>query len=275
MAGEHLAGRGQHVGRAPERNGPSSEVGCQAAGARASMERKLQKDWLHCLRQVNHLVWLRGKPRKGFRWCVSYMCSAASVCGWCPDIFPPHCAASLRIIAALHFTELLVQQKLQPRHLPLLLTYVVFLCSMLLLLFLSWGLVPSASGSVDFVVVSVLLAMRVILPFILWVTLDLSILSVPSLCLTRANHSAYCLEFGVLLMDLNNDRLALRCFNVILEEGSSRPPSPPNVRRHALLLKAICSLNESTGDPLAEVSSILEQWWLEVCECTCECGPCT
>jgi len=83
-----------------------------------------------------------------------------------------------------------------------------------------------------------------------------------------ANHSAYCLEFGVLLMDLNNDRLALRCFNVILEEGSSRPPSPPNVRRHALLLKAICSLNESTGDPLAEVSSILEQWWLEVSPAT-------
>lgn len=79
-----------------------------------------------------------------------------------------------------------------------------------------------------------------------------------------ANHGAYCLELGVLLMDLNIDRLALRCFNVILQDGSSKPPSPPNIRRHALLLKAICSLNEATGDPLREVSSVLERWWLEV-----------
>lgn len=69
-------------------------------------------------------------------------------------------------------------------------------------------------------------------------------------------------------MDVNLDRLALRCFNKVLEPpeagqtgNDDDPASPALVRRHALLLKAICLLNEAEGDPVAEVSACLELWW--------------
>jgi len=82
-----------------------------------------------------------------------------------------------------------------------------------------------------------------------------------------ADHFTYCLEFGRLFMDVNMDRLALRCFNKVLEppeagqaENEDDPASPALVRRYALLLKAICLLNEAEGDPKAEVSACLELW---------------
>jgi len=43
-------------------------------------------------------------------------------------------------------------------------------------------------------------------------------------------------------------------------ENDDDPSSPALVRRHALLLKAICLLNEAEGDPKAEVSACLELW---------------
>uniref|UniRef100_A0A7S4W4D9 peptidylprolyl isomerase n=1 Tax=Alexandrium monilatum TaxID=311494 RepID=A0A7S4W4D9_9DINO len=82
-------------------------------------------------------------------------------------------------------------------------------------------------------------------------------------------HFGYCLEFGRLFMDLNMDRLALRCFNKVLEppetagdasEQSPDPAASAATRRHALLLRAVCLLNEAEGDPQVEVSECLGTW---------------
>jgi len=81
------------------------------------------------------------------------------------------------------------------------------------------------------------------------------------------SHFCYSLEFGMLLMDLNIDRLALRCFNTIFERpvsteaGDTARLDP--VKKHSLLLKAICLVNEADGDPKAEVTACLDRWMRE------------
>lgn len=61
------------------------------------------------------------------------------------------------------------------------------------------------------------------------------------------SHFQYALEYGVLLMDLNIDRLALRCFNTVFERPveESLEESAKPLRQHALLLTSICLLNDS------------------------------
>ncbi|CAJ1349938.1 unnamed protein product [Effrenium voratum] len=75
-------------------------------------------------------------------------------------------------------------------------------------------------------------------------------------------HLTYALEYGALLMDLNIDRLALRCFNTALErpaKDEEEEVALAPVRQHALLLKAICLLNEA-ADAQAEITECLEKW---------------
>mmetsp|Transcript_19986 Transcript_19986/g.55261 ORF Transcript_19986/g.55261 Transcript_19986/m.55261 type:complete len:277 (-) Transcript_19986:131-961(-) len=70
-------------------------------------------------------------------------------------------------------------------------------------------------------------------------------------------------------MDVNLDRLALRCFNKILEEPDADAgveAAVPATRQHALLLKAIALLNEAQGSPETEVSECLEVWLQRVPE---------
>lgn len=75
------------------------------------------------------------------------------------------------------------------------------------------------------------------------------------------SHFQYALEYGVLLMDLNIDRLALRCFNTVFERPveESLEESAKPLRQHALLLKSICLLNES-ADAQAEITECLQHW---------------
>eukprot|EP00913_Durusdinium_trenchii_P015106 g14167.t1 len=60
-------------------------------------------------------------------------------------------------------------------------------------------------------------------------------------------------------MDLNIDRLALRCFNTVFERPAEPESAAQPLRQHALLLKAICLLNESS-DAEADISECLEKW---------------
>lgn len=75
------------------------------------------------------------------------------------------------------------------------------------------------------------------------------------------SHFRYALEYGVLLMDLNIDRLALRCFNTVFERpvDESQEENAKPLRQHALLLKSICLLNESS-DAQGEITECLEKW---------------
>mmetsp|Transcript_43141 Transcript_43141/g.94010 ORF Transcript_43141/g.94010 Transcript_43141/m.94010 type:complete len:555 (-) Transcript_43141:97-1761(-) len=84
------------------------------------------------------------------------------------------------------------------------------------------------------------------------------------------DHFTYCVEMGRLLMDLNMDRLALRCFSkvVIPSEdiaGGDPAAAPATARQHAWLLRAVCLLNEAEGDPKVEVSECLDSWMREAC----------
>lgn len=73
------------------------------------------------------------------------------------------------------------------------------------------------------------------------------------------SHLSYALDYGALLMDLNIDRLALRCFNTVFERPAEPESAAQPLRQHALLLKAICLLNESS-DAEADISECLEKW---------------
>eukprot|EP00928_Gymnodinium_smaydae_P042027 TRINITY_DN2836_c1_g3_i1.p1 TRINITY_DN2836_c1_g3~~TRINITY_DN2836_c1_g3_i1.p1 ORF type:complete len:610 (-),score=145.89 TRINITY_DN2836_c1_g3_i1:215-2044(-) len=83
-----------------------------------------------------------------------------------------------------------------------------------------------------------------------------------------SSHLDYAVELGRLLMDLNVDRLAMRCFDRAIQGESSTDTTSSgdadlhaeHRRRNALLLKAICLLNEAEGDPVAEVSTCLTAW---------------
>lgn len=75
-------------------------------------------------------------------------------------------------------------------------------------------------------------------------------------------------DLARLFMDLNNDTLALRCINKVTEE-EHQPCSVADVpdgvemlrvRQHALLLRAICLLNEAEGDMQLEVGGCLQRW---------------
>ncbi|CAE7222252.1 FKBP62 [Symbiodinium natans] len=77
------------------------------------------------------------------------------------------------------------------------------------------------------------------------------------------SHLTYALEYGALLMDVNIDRLALRCFNTVFERPVQNEDAEKalfEVRQHALLLKSICLLNEAAEDPQAEITECLEKW---------------
>ncbi|CAK0806740.1 unnamed protein product [Prorocentrum cordatum] len=65
---------------------------------------------------------------------------------------------------------------------------------------------------------------------------------------------------GRVFMDINMDNLALRCFNKVLEPAEEAAGRQPLFRRHALLLKAICLLNEAEKDPKVEVPAGLALW---------------
>lgn len=81
-----------------------------------------------------------------------------------------------------------------------------------------------------------------------------------------ASHSGGWLELGRLFMDLNIDSLALRCLNKVagVEAGADAPTvsdtAPMQVRANALLLLAVCLLNEAETDALSEVSAALTTW---------------
>jgi len=70
------------------------------------------------------------------------------------------------------------------------------------------------------------------------------------------------LELGRFFMDLNVDRLALACLTrcVDMKEASSDDAEETVEQRNALLLSAICLLNEAEGDPLIEVCRALSAW---------------
>ncbi|CAE7267964.1 PEX5 [Symbiodinium pilosum] len=77
------------------------------------------------------------------------------------------------------------------------------------------------------------------------------------------SHLTYALEYGALLMDVDIDRLALRCFSTVFERPAQNDDAEKalaQVRQHALLLKSICLLNEAAEDPQAEITSCLEKW---------------
>eukprot|EP00439_Symbiodinium_sp_Y106_P004201 s1890_g1.t1 len=77
------------------------------------------------------------------------------------------------------------------------------------------------------------------------------------------SHLTYALEYGALLMDINIDRLALRCFSTVFERPAQDDEAEralARVRRNALLLKSICLLNEAAEDPQAEITECLEKW---------------
>eukprot|EP00931_Biecheleriopsis_adriatica_P121800 TRINITY_DN96862_c0_g1_i1.p1 TRINITY_DN96862_c0_g1~~TRINITY_DN96862_c0_g1_i1.p1 ORF type:complete len:535 (-),score=148.43 TRINITY_DN96862_c0_g1_i1:30-1598(-) len=83
-------------------------------------------------------------------------------------------------------------------------------------------------------------------------------------------HFTAWLELGRLFMDMNVDALALRCFNRLTgneDEGesgrTSGPPPSQALKQNALLLRAVCLLNEAETDPGAEVSAGLEDWLKE------------
>lgn len=77
-----------------------------------------------------------------------------------------------------------------------------------------------------------------------------------------AAHCSSWLELARLFMDLNIDALALKCLRrasgECLDDASAQVP--PDVRRNALLLRAVCLLNEAESDPEAEVAQCLEDW---------------
>eukprot|EP00930_Biecheleria_cincta_P089339 TRINITY_DN78622_c0_g1_i1.p1 TRINITY_DN78622_c0_g1~~TRINITY_DN78622_c0_g1_i1.p1 ORF type:complete len:556 (-),score=157.24 TRINITY_DN78622_c0_g1_i1:43-1638(-) len=78
-------------------------------------------------------------------------------------------------------------------------------------------------------------------------------------------HFSHCVDFGTLLMDINIDRLALRCFNIVFDRPVEASDDEARntlaaVRRRAGLLKAICLINEAPSDPHAEVTECLEAW---------------
>merc|ERR1719330_193613 len=79
-----------------------------------------------------------------------------------------------------------------------------------------------------------------------------------------ATHFACWLELGRVFMDLNIDALALRCLNKAAgldEELEARGAAPmPATRRNALLLRAVCLLNEAETDTLTEVCDCLNLW---------------
>ncbi|CAE7742829.1 PEX5 [Symbiodinium necroappetens] len=79
----------------------------------------------------------------------------------------------------------------------------------------------------------------------------------------QQSHLTYALEYGALLMDINIDRLALRCFSTAFERPAQDDEAEralARVRQHALLLKSICLLNEAAEDPQAEITECLEKW---------------
>lgn len=82
------------------------------------------------------------------------------------------------------------------------------------------------------------------------------------------SHLSHWVDLARLFMDLNNDTLALRCINKVTEP-EHRPCSAADVptdagairvRQHALLLRAICLLNEAEGDMQMEVCDCLQRW---------------
>eukprot|EP00927_Polykrikos_kofoidii_P058192 TRINITY_DN52571_c0_g1_i1.p1 TRINITY_DN52571_c0_g1~~TRINITY_DN52571_c0_g1_i1.p1 ORF type:complete len:578 (-),score=122.34 TRINITY_DN52571_c0_g1_i1:27-1760(-) len=92
------------------------------------------------------------------------------------------------------------------------------------------------------------------------------------------SHFGIWLELGRLFMDLNNDGLALRCLNNITRyaanqtniESATVEAPPPETRQHALLLSAICLLNEAQDDPEKEVSDCINEWLVAACPVTGE-----
>jgi len=81
-----------------------------------------------------------------------------------------------------------------------------------------------------------------------------------------AAHFGHWVSLGRLYMDMNIDCIALRCLNRAagirdVEAAAGQPPA--EVRRVALLLRAVCLLNEAGEQALEQVSACLEQW-LEV-----------
>jgi len=77
-------------------------------------------------------------------------------------------------------------------------------------------------------------------------------------------HFSHWLELGRSLMDLNFDALALRCLNKITDEPKAyETGAPATTKKFALLLRAICLLNEAEDDPKAEVSNALAIWFAE------------
>mmetsp|Transcript_75419 Transcript_75419/g.157237 ORF Transcript_75419/g.157237 Transcript_75419/m.157237 type:complete len:534 (+) Transcript_75419:85-1686(+) len=80
-------------------------------------------------------------------------------------------------------------------------------------------------------------------------------------------HFPLWVELGRLFMDLNVDQLAIRCLNRAagISGASEGISAEKPVRRNALLLRAICLLNEAEADPLKEVSDCLGLW-LDACD---------
>lgn len=86
------------------------------------------------------------------------------------------------------------------------------------------------------------------------------------------SHFSNWVELARLFMDLNNDTLALRCINKVTEEEAAAGIEAFStaegdsmlemlrVRQHALLLRAICLLNEAEGDMQLEVGGCLQRW---------------
>mmetsp|Transcript_98030 Transcript_98030/g.282764 ORF Transcript_98030/g.282764 Transcript_98030/m.282764 type:complete len:578 (-) Transcript_98030:29-1762(-) len=78
-----------------------------------------------------------------------------------------------------------------------------------------------------------------------------------------AAHFGQWVSLGRLYMDMNVDCVALRCLNRAagirdVEVAAGQPPE--EVRRVALLLRAVCLLNEAGEQALEQVSACLEQW---------------